>query len=141
MIARIAAAFAAGLIGLVIAFQLALVLGAPWGDFTQGGANSGQLPATGRVVALVSMVILTVLACGLLARVGWGPLAGASRRLVAVLAWVGVGYSAIAVLLNAASPSSNERLVWVPVAVLLLASSFVTVWTTRRRPTAPPTGS
>jgi len=84
----------------------------------------------------VSVGILIVLGLGLMARVGWGPLAGAPARLVSVVAWVAVGYSAMAVLLNAVSPSGGERAVWVPVSVLLLACALATVLGTRRRDVA-----
>ena len=124
------------LIALVIAFQVALVLGAPWGEYTQGGGTTGQLAAGGRIVAVVSAGILTLLGLGLMARVGWGPLAAAPARLVSVVAWVAVGYSALAVLLNAVSPSGGERVVWVPVSVLLLGCALVTVLGTRRRDVA-----
>ncbi len=132
--ARIAAAAVALLMGSVMAFQAAVALGAPWGSYTQGGGTSGQLPVGGRIIALVSIVILALLASGLLARVGWGPLARAPRRLVSVVSWIAVGYSLAAVLLNVATPSVNERVLWAPVSGALAACSLVTVIATRRRP-------
>jgi len=117
-----------------MAFQAAIALGAPWGGYTQGGGTAGQLPLGGRVIAVVSMAILACFAAGLLARVGWGPLARAPRRLVSVISWVAVGYSLIAVLLNLATPSENERMLWAPVSLALAASSLITVIGTRRRP-------
>ena len=134
--ARIAAAAVALLMGVVMAFQAAIALGAPWGSYTQGGGTSGQLPAGGRVIAVVSIAILALLAAGLLARVGWGPLARAPRRLVSVVSWIAVGYSLVAVLLNMATPSEDERMLWAPVSVALAAGSLVTVIGTRRRPSA-----
>ena len=131
--ARIAAAAVALLMGGVIAFQAAIALGAPWGGYTQGGGTSGQLPVGGRVIAVVSIVIVALLAAGLLARVGWGPLARAPRRLVSVVSWAAVGYTLVAVLLNLATPSENERMLWAPVSVALAAGSLVTVIGTRRR--------
>ncbi len=132
--ARIAAAAVALLMGSVMAFQTAIALGAPWSSYTQGGGTSGQLPAGGRIIALVSIAILALLASGLLARVGWGPLARAPRRLVSVVSWIAVGYSLVAVLLNVATPSVNERMLWAPVSVALAACSLVTVIATRLRP-------
>ncbi len=132
MMARVAAVVCGVLLGAVVAFQAALVLGAPWGEFTQGGRVDGALDTSGRVVAGVSIVILVVLALGLLGRVGWGPLRH-HRRASTVISWVAVAYGVLAVLLNAATPSAVERAVWVPFSVVLLAAELVTVLGSRRR--------
>lgn len=41
------------------------------------------------------------------------------------LIWLPVGVSALAVLLNLVTPSAGERRIWVPVSLVLLASSLV----------------
>ncbi|MCX6460819.1 MAG: hypothetical protein NTZ03_10985 [Actinobacteria bacterium] len=51
---RVAARCAVALLGLVALFQIALVAGAPWGAFTQGGQTSGTLPLAGRLLAIVA---------------------------------------------------------------------------------------
>lgn len=132
MIPRTAATVAGVLLAAVVAFQAALILGAPWGELTQGGRADGALDATGRAVAGASIVILVSLALGLLGRVGWGPLRH-HRRISTVLSWVAVAYGAMAVMLNAATPSAVERVIWLPVSVLLLAAALVTVLGSRRR--------
>ena len=58
--ARISAHAFTALTGVVIAFQLALVAGAPWGHLTQGGRVEGPLPIGARAVALASAVLLAV---------------------------------------------------------------------------------
>jgi hypothetical protein len=132
---RYAAWLAAGLLGVVALFQLALVLGAPWGALTQGGANHGQLPASARGVAAGSAVVLVVLALGLLARAGQGPLTAAPRIVVTVLAWTAMFYSAVGLVLNLITPSAMERAVWAPVTAALLALTAVVVACTRRSTT------
>ena len=104
----------------VAAFQFALVVGAPWGAFTQGGASEGALDASGRVVAAVSCAILLVMAAAILARVREGPLKNAPVKLVTALAWFTTIYSALSVVLNLATQSSSERDVFAPTAILLL---------------------
>jgi hypothetical protein len=131
MIARIAVVTSALLLGAVVVFQLVLVLGAPWGQVTQGGAVAGALPAPNRVIAAVSAAILIAFILGLLGRIGWGPLR-ARPRVAAVLAWVFLGYAVVAVALNAATPSAQERAVWLPVSVVLLLTSSIAVIGTRR---------
>ena len=108
----------------VVAFQLALALGAPWGEYAMGGAVRGRYPPALRVVAVVQAVLLAVLAFIVLGDAGMGPLTG-----VGVLVWVAVATSALAVLLNAASRSAGERRIWVPVSLVLLVSSLVVALT------------
>ncbi len=123
---------AAALCTLVAMFQVAVALGAALGRFTQGGQVDGTLPIAGRLVAAGSAVVCVALAAGILARVGYGPLVRGGR-LVTVLTWVLVGYSAVAVVLNLASRSVAERAAWVPVSLLLLGSSLAAAVGTRRR--------
>lgn len=135
MKARVGAVVAVVLLSAVSAFQVALILGAPWGSLTQGGRAEGVLDAPGRVFAAVSVAILASFAVALLGRVGWGPLRR-HRRLSTVVSWVAVGYGVLAVLLNAATPSAVERAIWLPFSVVLLAAELVTVLGSRR-PRAP----
>jgi hypothetical protein len=130
---RLAAVLATVLLAGIALFQLALVFGAPWGRLTQGGAVDGALPASGRLLAAFSMLVLAALWVILTGRAGLGPGRRLPKRLLAIGAWVAVAYAVLACLLNAATPSSGERALWLPVSVLLLACAVVIAWPTRRR--------
>ena len=52
--------FAAPAIG-VIAFQLALAFGAPWGSYAMGGAFPGRMPPRMRVAAVVGLAVFVLL--------------------------------------------------------------------------------
>ena len=121
----------------VAAFQLALVFGAPWGAYTQGGQTKGALDTSGRVFAAISCAILLVMAAAVLARVREGPLKTAPRKLVTPLAWFTTLYSALAVVLNVATQSSSERAVFAPTAIVLFVLVVTTMVGSRR--TASPT--
>jgi hypothetical protein len=118
---RVAAVvFAAVSLG-VVAFQLALAAGLPWGAYAMGGAFPGQFPPAMRAAALVQAAFLVVTILVVLARQGiilpsWFR---ASRWLV----WVVVALGLVSLVLNVATPSSGERMVWAPVALVLLACS------------------
>jgi hypothetical protein len=120
------ARFAAGVFALFSlaagGFQLALAAGAPWGELAMGGAYPGVYPPAMRTAALVQIAIYLLLAAVVFARAGvalrgWRP---ASRWLI----WLVVAIQAVAVVLNLITPSPLERLIWAPVAALLLASSL-----------------
>lgn len=118
--ARLAAGAAAGLLGLVVLFQWAIVLGAPWGEFTQGGGTVGRLPTTGRLAAAASSVLLLTMASAISARTGQGPLRSLPPRAITVLVWLTTVYSGLSVLLNLATPSVKERAVWAPISTVIL---------------------
>jgi hypothetical protein len=118
------AALVYGVISLaVIAFQIALAAGAPWGAYAMGGAFPGQFPPELRVAAIVQAVILAGLALVVLARAGvavprWSR---TSRWLI----WVVVAFSALSLMLNLITPSAGERALWAPVALIMLVSSVI----------------
>ena len=107
---------------LVVAFQVALALGAPWGRYAMGGAFPGRMPTPLRIAALAQGIVLAGLAMIVLADAG----------LVDVtllddwpwLIWLPVAVSAVAVVLNASTRSQGERRIWLPVATLLLLCSL-----------------
>lgn len=107
----------------VIAFQIALAAGAPWGAYAMGGAFPGQFPPEMRVAAVVQAVILAALALVVLARAGvamprWSR---SSRWLI----WVVVVFSALSLVVNLITPSAGERAIWAPVAFIMLVSSVI----------------
>jgi hypothetical protein len=122
-IATIAALMFALVAGGVVAFQLALALGAPWGAYAMGGAYPGRFPPPLRVAAVAQAVVIGLLAVVVLSAAGLvlPDLAAAVPWLV----WVPVVVSAVAVVLNSISRSAGERRIWVPVAMLLLVSSLI----------------
>ena len=119
----IAALVFAAVAGGVVAFQVALALGAPWGAYAMGGAYPGRFPPPLRVAAIVQGVLIGLLALIVLSAAGL-----VAPDLVAAyswLIWIPVAVSAVAVVLNAISRSAGERRIWVPVAAVLLVSSMV----------------
>ena len=107
----------------VIAFQLGLALGAPWGRYAMGGVAPGRFPPRLRVAAVVQAVLIGLLAVAVLSAAGL--VLTALAVAVPWLVWVAVVVSALAVVLNAISRSAGERRIWVPVASLLFVSSLL----------------
>jgi hypothetical protein len=113
--------FAAAVVG-AIGFQLALALGAPWGDYAMGGRFPGRLPASMRMVAVAQAVVLALLAAVVLARAGLVLETWASTAAWPI--WVVVAFSGVSLILNSITSSKGERRVWVPVAIIMLGSSL-----------------
>jgi hypothetical protein len=108
---------------LVVAFQLALAAGAPWGRLAMGGAFPGRFPPPMRAAAVAQALVLLLFGAVVFARAGlvlprW---AATSRRLI----WVVVGFMAVGAVLNALTPSPWERAVWLPMTLALLGCSVV----------------
>jgi len=97
---------------LVIFFQLCLVFGAPWGEFTQGGRFKGALPISGRVIAALSIPLLMFMALSIASVAGfifeWD-----SWTAIATIALQGV-----TALFNWITPSRKEKLLWGPVTTV-----------------------
>jgi hypothetical protein len=122
-VTHVAARVFGGLSLSVVAFQLALASGAPWGHLTMGGAFTGRLPTGMRVAAVAQAFVLSAFAVVVAARAQlmlprWY---GASRKLV----WVVVAYMVVGVVLNTITPSGSERAVWLPVTLVLLICAIV----------------
>lgn len=111
------------LTGAAVLFQLALGLGAPWGELTMGGAFHGALPPRMRVVAFVSAGLLAGFGVVVAARAGLAFVR--CRRASRWLIWLVVAYQVVGVVLNAATPSPRERAVWLPVTIVLTVCSLI----------------
>ena len=110
-----------------MAFQAALAAGAPWGVATHGGANEGVLPDMLRVGSVITLLVYAALAA--VAGTSWAP-ANARRRILLIAAFVMV----FATMLNIASPSLVERIIWAPVTIALL----ITLWRAARNEAIAP---
>jgi hypothetical protein len=122
-IRRVAALLYAVICAGVVAFQIALAAGAPWGAYAMGGASPGQFPPALRMAGLVQAALIVGMAAIVLSRAGL-ILAGWSR-VSGWLVWVVVAVTAMSLVLNLITPSAGERTLWAPVLLVLLASSAV----------------
>ena len=110
------------LTAVVVLFQFALALGAPWGEMAMGGKFPGRYPPRMRVAALIQMVPLTLILLVVLTRAGlvFDEYFELSKSVI----WFVVAYMALGTVLNIITPSKKERMLWAPVAVVLLICSF-----------------
>ena len=132
---RIAAILYAVLMAGVVAFQIALAAGVPWGAYAMGGASPGQFPAAMRVGAIIQAVLLAGMAAVILVRAGL-ILPGWSR-VSHWLVWIAVAITALSLVLNLISPSAGERAIWMPTLSLLLLSSLIVAFSSSSAISAP----
>lgn len=105
------------LLGILIVFQLALALGAPWGRFAWGGQHPGVLPLGYRVGSAVSVLVYVVI--GLLALDLAGAVDVVPNGVSQVGMWVVSAFLVLGVLMNAISRSRAERFTMTPAALVL----------------------
>ncbi len=122
MMTLLAAGTFIGLATLVVMFQIALVAGMPWGEFTLGGKFPGRLPGRIRVVSLMSACVLIVF--GFVVATSAGLVFASMQAAAAKAIWFVVGYCALGVVANAATRSKRERMIWLPVVALMLVASL-----------------
>lgn len=106
----------------IIGFQIALILGAPWGRVTQGGQVDGPLPRSGRVVAALSIIVLMATAFAILSTDGHWP------HWPRWTMWPALAVITISTILNWITPSAAERKLWAPIMTVLFAITLAIVW-------------
>ena len=117
--ARLYASATAG----VVAFQIALAAGMPWGAYAMGGAFPGQFPPALRIAALLQAALLGGLAAVVLVRAGL--ILPAWSRVSRWLIWMVVAVAAVGLVLNLITQSAGERALWARVTLIMLLSSAV----------------
>ena len=128
----VAFALATGLL-IVVAFQAALTLGAPWGAAAQGGTNPGRLPGDLRLASGIAALVFLFAALAKGARAGALDLAALTDEahlppvVVRIGTWVIVVLLGVGVLINVASSSPWERYGWAPFTLVLFVLSVLLV--------------
>lgn len=119
----IAAYLFSTLAAVLVIFQAALALGVPWGELAMGGKYPGRYPLKMRVAALVLLVLHIFIALVVLIRAGlvFEPYYDFSRSAI----WFIVALFIVGTVLNAITPSKKEKVLWTPIAVVMLICSCV----------------
>ena len=123
MLIKIAAYSFSAIALLAVAFHFALALGMPWAALSWGGKYSGRLPAPMRVASAASALVLVFLALVVMIRAGlllprWHAL---SQKAI----WGVVAYCGVAVLAHIFTPSKWERILWLPMVVILFITGLL----------------
>ena len=110
-------------IAVVAIFQLALAVGLPWGSVAMAGKFPGRFPPSMRAVAFVQTFVLIFLGAIVWTRAGiifpqWYL---ASEKFV----WGVVAFAVLGFIFNLITPIKLERIIWAPVAAILLISSMI----------------
>jgi hypothetical protein len=104
-------------------FQLALVLGAPMGEYAFGG-QSPKLPAQYRFSSAVSFLVMLAISGHYVAQLGWlAPLL--EPDLNAIINWVLVGFFTLSALVNNLTKSEKEKRLWGGVTIAMLLCSII----------------
>lgn len=116
-------AAAAGFVGIAL-FQVALAAGAPFGRAAWGGTNSGQLPVGLRVGSAVAVGVWLLAATIVVGHAGVVA-TSFSPAFLQRGTWVLVAVTLIGAVMNFASPSPWERLMWAPITLALAGLCFL----------------
>ncbi len=119
----VAIVLASGLL-IVVAFQAALTLGAPFGTAAMGGSNPGSLPEALRLVTGFAALVWFLAALVVLAR-GGHALVPVPPAVARAGTWFLVGLLGLGAVMNFASPSPWERFGWGPFTLLMFGLCVV----------------
>lgn len=105
-------------------FHVAIVLGAPLGEYSYGGQAAGKLSLRLRATSIFSVIVMLGLAGHCLAQVGvFQPLFDGQFNQIGN--WAMVAFCALAAIMNNITKSMKERRLWGPVTLAMLAASLV----------------
>lgn len=108
----------------VALFQLAIVLGAPVGEYAYGGQHQGVLPVRFRVTSVFSMLIMLAVAGHYMAQLGvFSPLLDEAGNAIAN--WGFVAFFALSALMNNISKSEKEKRVFGSITIAMLLSAIL----------------
>ena len=110
-------------IAVVATFQLALAVGVPWGGVAMAGKFPGQFPPLMRAVAFVQTFALIFLGAMVWTRAGiiFPQWYFESEKFI----WGVVAFGILGFIMNLITPIKWERIIWAPVAAILLISSMI----------------
>jgi hypothetical protein len=103
---------------VIVLFQLALVFGAPLGEYTLGGRFPGKLPVKMRIAAFVQIFILLLFMSIVIVKAGIALEHYHSIGRVGI--WFVVAFFILGSIVNLSSPSRKEKLVMGPANIIAL---------------------
>lgn len=105
-------------------FQLAIVFGAPLGEYAYGGGNAGVLPNRFRVASIFSFLVLVAIAGHYLAQTPVvQPLLGETGN--SVVNWVLVGFALLTAVANNITKSEKEKRLWGGTTIAMLLAAVI----------------
>jgi hypothetical protein len=105
-------------------FQLAIVLGAPLGEYAYGGQNAGRLAIQYRITSIFSLLISLAIAGHYLAQLGVFPTL-LDESLNQLVNWGLVLFNVPAAILNNITRSQKEKRLWGGVTIANLLASVI----------------
>ena len=125
MLATISSIFLVATTLIVSLFQIALALGAPWGEYAYGGARVGKLPTGFRINSVIAAVVMVAISGHYLAQLGvFTPLLDSAGN--SAVNWVLVGFTGLSAIANNITRSKKERAVWaIPTILMFIAALLV----------------
>jgi hypothetical protein len=110
------------LILFTLLFQLGLILGRPWGEWTMGGYNKGVLPTKLRIAPFISILILSFFALFI---IDTTKILAIGINFPEFINWFIISFNVLAVIANSITKSEKERKLWQPITIFMLGSSLV----------------
>lgn len=115
---------------IVILFQLALASGAPWGHLAMGGKFPGKYPRNMRIVSIIMAILLGWIAWVVFVKAGLTSPNWHAFSTTAI--WGVVIFNTLGLVMNLATPSKWERILWSPVVLVFLICSLVVATSSNR---------
>lgn len=110
------------LLVFTILFQVGLILGKPWGEWTMGGYHKGALPIKLRFGSFISISILVLFVVFI---INFTQILPTTIVFPPFFKWILISFNILAVIANSATKSQKERMLWQPITIIMLICSLV----------------
>lgn len=110
------------LLVFTIIFQMGVLFGKQWGEYTMGGYHKGKLPWPLRFNAIISISILIFIAIVIMQKV---ELISTYFYIGDSLIWFIVVFNSLAFFMNTITQSKKEKKLWQPITGIMLLISVI----------------
>ena len=105
-------------------FQIAIVLGAPLGEYAYGGQHRGKLPTGFRIASVASALFAFAVAGHYLAQLGVLSMLLPSN-MNGIVNWTLVGFTGLSAIANNITRSAKEKRLWGSTTIAMLIAAIV----------------
>ena len=108
---------------LIIFWQIALIFGAPLGEYTMGGQDKGELPPKKKLLAAISILLVIFYVVSILsqANIVFQNLHNITKYTI----WIVLVLNFFTLLGNTITRSKKERNIWLPITFIMFVCILV----------------
>lgn len=110
---------------IICLWQIALILGAPLGEYTMGGQEKGELSPKKKKLAGISLILIIFYLFNILSQTNI--MFQSFKFITDYTVWGVIFLNSLTVLGNSITKSKKEKALWLPIAIIMLICILIIV--------------